>query len=76
MLVGLVYVGRALLAEWAIPTTERVGMEDLGERFARVRTTWLYKATYSLIGYVLSLLLYGRKIAQETGSRLMVSWSK
>jgi hypothetical protein len=36
MLTGLVYVGRALLAEWAIPITERVGMEDLGERFARV----------------------------------------
>jgi hypothetical protein len=28
------------------------------------------------MGYTLSLLLYGRKIAQETGSRLMVSWSK
>lgn len=28
------------------------------------------------MGYVLSLLLYGRKIAQETGSRLMVSLSK
>ena len=51
-------------------------MEDLGERFARVRNTWLCKATYSPMGYVLSLLLYGRKIAQETGSRLMVSWSK
>jgi superfamily II DNA helicase RecQ len=76
VLAGLVYVGRALLAEWAIPTTERVGMEDLGERFARVRDTWLCKATYSPMGYVLSLLLYGRKIAQETGSRLMVSWSK
>ena len=76
MLAGLVYVGRALLAEWAIPITERVGMEDLGERFARVRNTWLCKATYSPMGYVLSLLLYGRKIAQETGSRLMVSWSK
>jgi hypothetical protein len=71
-----VYVGRALLAEWVIPTMERVGMEDLGERFAQVRNTWLCKATYSPMGYVLSLLLYGRRIAQETGSRLMVSWSK
>ena len=76
MLAGLVYVGRALLGEWAIPTKERVEMEDLGERFAQVRNTWLCKATYSLMGYVLSLLLYGRKIAQETSSRLMVSWSK
>jgi hypothetical protein len=25
---------------------------------------------------VLSLLLYGRRIAQETSSRLIVSWSK
>jgi superfamily II DNA helicase RecQ len=76
VLAGLVYVGRALLGEWAIPTKERVEMEDLGERFAQVRNTWLCKATYSPMGYVLSLLLYGRKIAQETGSRLMVSWSK
>ena len=65
-----------MLGEWAIPTAERRGMEDLGERFAQVRNTWLYKATYSPMGYVLSLLLYGQKIAQETGSRLMVSWSK
>jgi hypothetical protein len=76
VLAGLVYVGRVLLAEWAIPTTERVGMEDLGERFARVRNTWLCKVMYSPMGYVLSLLLYGRKIAQETGSQLIVSWSK
>jgi hypothetical protein len=72
----LVYVGRALLGEWAIPTKERPGMEDLGGGFAQVRNTWLCKATYSPMGYTLSLLLYGRSIAKETGSRLMVSWSK
>jgi hypothetical protein len=76
VLAGLVYVGRALLGEWAIPTKERPGIEDLGERFAQVRNTWLCKATYSPMGYTLSLLLYGRSIAKETGSRLMVSWSK
>ncbi|KAH8645566.1 hypothetical protein BGZ61DRAFT_488348 [Ilyonectria robusta] len=31
---------------------------------------------YSPMGYTLSLLLYGRKIAREIGSWLMVSWSK
>lgn len=41
-----------------------------------MRDAWLYKATYSPIGYTLSLLLYGRAIAKQTGSRLMVSWSK
>ena len=51
-------------------------MLDLGNRFATMRNTWLCKATYSPMGYILSLLLYGRRIAQETGSRLMVSWSK
>jgi hypothetical protein len=76
VLAGLVYVGRVLLAEWAIPTIERAGMEDLGERFAQVRNTWLYKAIYSLMGYVLSLLLYSRRITQETSSRLIISWSK
>ena len=76
VLAGLVYVGRALLGEWAIPTMERTEMADLGERFAEVRNAWLCKATYSPMGYVLSLLLYGRRIAQETGSRLIVSWSK
>jgi hypothetical protein len=33
------YVRRALLAEWAIPIMERVEMEDLRERFARVWNT-------------------------------------
>jgi hypothetical protein len=31
VLVGLVYIRRVLLVEWAIPTIERVGIEDLGE---------------------------------------------
>jgi hypothetical protein len=35
-----------------------------------------YKAMYFLIDYILSFLLYSRKIAQETGSRLIVSWNK
>lgn len=76
VLAGLMYVGRALLGEWAIPTKDRPEMEDLGERFAEVRDAWLCKATYSPMGYTLSLLLYGRAIAKQTGSRLMVSWSK
>lgn len=59
VLAGLMYVRRALLGEWAIPNKERPGMEDLGERFAQVRNTWLCKATYSPMGYTLSLLLYG-----------------
>ncbi|KAG8664718.1 uncharacterized protein FPOAC1_013498 [Fusarium poae] len=76
VLAGLVFTGRALLGEWAIPTRERDGMEDLIQRFAQVRDVWLCKATYSPMGYILSLLLFGKKIARETGSRLMVSWSK
>ena len=76
VLAGLVYVGRALLGEWAIPTRERAGMADLEKRFGDVRLAWLCKAGYSPMGYTLSLLLYGRKIARETGSRLMVSWSR
>ena len=76
VLAGLVYVARALLAEYAIPAEDRPGMRELEARFASVRDAWLCKATYSPMGYVLSLLLYGRKIAKETGSRLMVSWSK
>jgi superfamily II DNA helicase RecQ len=76
VLAGMVYVGRALLAEYAIPAKERLGMIDLEQRFAKVRSQWLCKATYSPMGYTLSLLLYGKKIARETGSRLMVSWSK
>ncbi|KFY01439.1 hypothetical protein O988_02743 [Pseudogymnoascus sp. VKM F-3808] len=66
VLAGLTYVGRALLGEWAIPTKDRPDVRD----------TWLCKATYSPMGYTLSLLLYGRAIAKQTGSRLMISWSK
>ncbi|KFZ14409.1 hypothetical protein V501_03257, partial [Pseudogymnoascus sp. VKM F-4519 (FW-2642)] len=76
VLAGLMYVGRALLGEWAIPTKDRPEIEDLGGEFAQVRDAWLCKATYSPMGYTLSLLLYGRAIAKQTGSRLMVSWSK
>lgn len=76
VLAGLVYAGRALFGEWAIPTTKRAEMLDLSERFAQVRDAWLCKAIYSPMGYILSLLLYGRAIAKETGSRLMVLWSK
>lgn len=76
VLAGLVYVGRALLGEWAIPTSRRGAMADLPERLEDVRSDWLCAGTYSPMGYVLSLLLYGKKIARETGSRLMVSWSK
>ncbi|KAL2209730.1 hypothetical protein CC79DRAFT_1321165 [Sarocladium strictum] len=45
-------------------------------RFAAVRDEWLCKATYSPMGYTLSLLLYGKKIARETSSQLMVSWNR
>ena len=76
VLAGLVYVARALIAEHAVPVKARPAMEDLESRFSQAHQTWLCKATYTPIGYVLSLLLYGRKIARETGSRLMVSWSK
>lgn len=76
VLAGLVYVGRALLSEFAIPARERGTIKDLEGRFAAVRDKWLCKATYSPMGYTLSLLLYGKKIARETGSRLMVSWNR
>ncbi|KAK2667266.1 hypothetical protein RAB80_016457 [Fusarium oxysporum f. sp. vasinfectum] len=69
VLAGLVFIGRALLGEWAIPTRERDGMEDLTQRFAQVRDAWLCKATYSPMGYILSLLLFGKKIARETGEQ-------
>ncbi|KAL2207014.1 hypothetical protein CC79DRAFT_1332834 [Sarocladium strictum] len=71
VLAGLVYVGRALLSEFAIPARERGTIKDLEGRFVAVRDEWLCKATYSPMGYTLSLLLYGKKIARETGSRLM-----
>ncbi|KAJ0130499.1 hypothetical protein HZ326_26396 [Fusarium oxysporum f. sp. albedinis] len=61
---------------FAIPTRERAGMQDLTQRFAQVRDAWLCKATYSPIGYILSLLVFRKKIARKTGSRLMVFWSK
>ncbi|KAL2203436.1 hypothetical protein CC79DRAFT_1390855 [Sarocladium strictum] len=76
VLAGLVYVGRALLLEFAIPARERGTIKDLEGRFAAVRNEWLCKATYSPMGYTLSLLLYGKKIARETGSRLMVFWNR
>lgn len=51
-------------------------MEDLTQRFAQIQDAWLSKATYSPMDYIFSLLLFGKKIARETGNRLMLSWSK
>jgi superfamily II DNA helicase RecQ len=76
VLAGLVFVGRVLLAERAIPAKEREGMLDLIGRFGQIRNKWLCRATYSPMGYVLSLLLYGQKISRETSSRRVVSWNK
>jgi hypothetical protein len=76
ILAGFVYVGRVLLVESAIPLQKRSGLRNLGKTFEEVRSLWLCKATYSPMGYILSLLLYGKKIARETGSRLMISWAR
>jgi hypothetical protein len=46
---------------------------DLEGQFVVVYSEWLYKAIYSLMGYMLSLLLYSKKIAYKTSSRLIVS---
>jgi hypothetical protein len=55
-------VGRALLPEFVIPARERDTM------------TGLCKATYSLMGYTLSLLLYGMaKTIATDGIRSMVA---
>jgi hypothetical protein len=42
---------------------------DLEQRFAKVRLVWLCKGGYSPMGYMLSLLLYGKKIPSETGRK-------
>lgn len=76
VLAGFVYVGRALVAEWAMPVAKWAFSANTSEYFEQVRREWLCKATYAPMGYMLSLFLYGRKIAQETGSRLMISWSQ
>ncbi|SCV61242.1 uncharacterized protein FFFS_15811 [Fusarium fujikuroi] len=75
VLAGLMYCGRALLAEFITPTARRATMEDLHGTFLAAREKWLCKGTITPMGYLLSLHLYGRKIARETGSRLMVTWS-
>jgi hypothetical protein len=68
VLAGLVYVGWALLLEFAILARERGMMMDLEGRFVVVCDEWLCKAIYLLMGYILSLLLYGKKIAREISS--------
>lgn len=34
VLTGLIFTGRALLGEWAIPIREQAGIADLAQRFA------------------------------------------
>ncbi|KAH8647517.1 hypothetical protein BGZ61DRAFT_376629, partial [Ilyonectria robusta] len=74
-LAGLVYTGRAVVAEAAIPSSQRAALTDLPEQLHAARESWLCKTSFAPMGYILSLLLYGRKIAMETGSRLAVLWN-
>ncbi|KAF5567440.1 af291909_2recq family helicase [Fusarium napiforme] len=76
VLAGLMYCARATMAEYILPAAQRATMDDLHERFMAARAKWLCKGTITPMGYMLSLHLYGRKIARETGSRLRVTWSE
>ncbi|KAH6984193.1 hypothetical protein BKA56DRAFT_613955 [Ilyonectria sp. MPI-CAGE-AT-0026] len=76
ILAGLIYTARAVVAEAALPSQDRAAMADLPERLAAIRKAWLCKSSYAPMGYVLNLLLYGKKIAFETGSRLAVVWNR
>jgi superfamily II DNA helicase RecQ len=74
-LAGLIYTGRAVVAEAAIPSCKRAVLIDLPEQLNAARESWLCKTSYAPMGYILSLLLYGKRLAMETGSRLAVSWN-
>ena len=73
ILAGLLYTGRAVVAEAALPSRDRAAMADLPERLAAARESWLCKSSYAPMAYMLSLsAICGRTVRKE----LLFSHSK
>ncbi|KAH6975854.1 hypothetical protein EDB80DRAFT_658517 [Ilyonectria destructans] len=72
ILAGLIYTGRAVVAEAAMPSQDRAAMADLPERLAAIRKAWLRLA---VVWNKEGTLLYfqGRPLAMETIRQLIAS---
>lgn len=85
-LSALLWVGRLLILEYALPlrayTTldipwpARAAYADQGKRLcAEIRPTYLQRGSLSPIGYLIERLQHGRAIAKREGPRTNLLWS-
>jgi len=85
-LSALLWVGRLLILEYALPlrayTTldvpwpARAAYADQGKRLcAEIRPTYLQRGSLSPMGYLIERLQHGRAIAKREGPRTNISWS-
>jgi hypothetical protein len=82
-LAGLVYVGRLLMLEYALPQQayETLGWPDCSacpdqlRRLQLVRRKYLCRGGSHLMARLLEMLYVGRTIAKKEGARANISWS-
>ena len=83
-LAGLLWISRLLLLEYALPARSypSLNLQSQDEysnqidRMNEVRTTYLLMGGFHPIAQMISILQYGRKIAEVEGTRCLVAWSE
>ena len=77
MLAGLVYSARVLSVEKLLPATARdMQTKEDQDHFLDMRRKHLADGSYSPVSEMISLLAYGKHIAQAQGNSGNASWSK
>jgi hypothetical protein len=85
-LSALIWVGRLVILEYALPLREygtwkvpwpaRATYSDQGRRLcAEIRPKYLQRGSFSPMGYLIERLQHGRAIAKREGARTNISWS-
>jgi hypothetical protein len=82
MLAGLIWVGRLLLLEYALPKREykslnwpsREVYNDYGLRLEHVRQGHLIEGCYSPTSDIISLMAYGKYVAKQQGKTGLITW--
>lgn len=85
-LSALIWVGRLVLLEYALPLRAysslnpplraRAAYPDQGSRLLReIRPKYLRRGTFAPLGYLIERLQHGRTLAKREGARTNISWS-
>src|ERR1700689_3004501 len=82
MLAGLIWVGRLLFLEYALPKRPyttlnwpvREYYDDFEWRLEDIRWRYMLKGSLTPMGSIISLLAYGKYVAKQLGSPGVVTW--